>query len=147
MQKCAFACVCMCDSLLSLRKMKRSVWPGAQREDGVEREGEKEGDWQEVEREREMHKQFGWRLVYERYKGGEREFVQVLQYIHTTPTSLENPHFSFLFWFSVHTEPTLWAAEWTNLNMMAVWFYSGHGLQNWFLKNDHTSLIWGFIFQ
>lgn len=25
--------VCMCDSLLSLRKMKRSVWPGAQREE------------------------------------------------------------------------------------------------------------------
>ena len=33
MQKCAFACVCMCDSLLLLRKMKRSVWPGAQREE------------------------------------------------------------------------------------------------------------------
>ena len=26
-------CVCMCDSLLSLRKMKRSVWLGAQREE------------------------------------------------------------------------------------------------------------------
>lgn len=26
-------CVCMCDSLLSWRKMKRSVWPGAQREE------------------------------------------------------------------------------------------------------------------
>lgn len=33
MLKCVFACVCMCDSLLLLRKMKGSVWPGAQRED------------------------------------------------------------------------------------------------------------------
>lgn len=49
MQKCAFACVCMCDSLLSLRKMKRSFWPGAQREEEVEREGHS----QKVERERE----------------------------------------------------------------------------------------------
>lgn len=29
MQKCR----CMCDSLLSLRKMKRNVWPEAQREE------------------------------------------------------------------------------------------------------------------
>lgn len=28
-----FACVCMCDSLLLPRKMKRSVWPGAHRKE------------------------------------------------------------------------------------------------------------------
>lgn len=42
MQKCAFVCVCMCDSLLPLRKMKRSVWPGAQREEIEKVEGERE---------------------------------------------------------------------------------------------------------
>ncbi len=52
MQKCASACVCMCDSLLLLRKMKRSAWPGAQREE-VERDSQKVERERERERERE----------------------------------------------------------------------------------------------
>lgn len=33
MRVCKCKSVCMCDSLLLLRKMKRNVWPGAQNEE------------------------------------------------------------------------------------------------------------------
>lgn len=47
-------CVCMCDSLLSVRKMKRSVWPGAQREERRRGSPNDGSDVKEIRRNRDV---------------------------------------------------------------------------------------------